>query len=299
MTVNEPLINLVVDSIIFPGQLPGREADPQNILVAADSNSLTFDTPPNIDGSATVVNFAFPGGYLIALPTRPTVTAPNVGTDLNATFSNQTPAAVQAVTLTAPAGFTFAPDAVVTIGGNVAIINSVAGDGSSIDLVPIPGSAGVASIDGVIPAGAPATTLVTMNTVETITVPSVVGLEGTADTTTAPDLTVPTPGNSVTLNDAGGFDGDFLGFHTRWYVLEITAPTTLTFTVDWFQGQDLGLYFTQDGANIVNAADSFGEGPGGHPETVTFALAPGTYYAGLLNFSAANPSFFQITISNP
>ncbi len=80
LTVVEPLIDLVVDSLIFPGQLPGRAPGPQNVVVAADSNSLTFDTPPNADGSGTVVNFAFPGGYLLALPTRPNLTAPNVGT---------------------------------------------------------------------------------------------------------------------------------------------------------------------------------------------------------------------------
>lgn len=315
LTVPEPLIRLAVDSIFFPGQLPGREADPQNIVIAVDSSSLTFDTPPNVDGPGTVVNFLFPGGYLIALPTRPAITSPNIGTELNATFSNQTPAAVQAVTLTAPAGFSFdisldttvsddlvdttiTSPLVITIGGNPAIINSIAGDGSSVDLVPIPGSAGVASVDGVVPDATP-DNIVTMNTVQTVTVPPVVGLEGTEDTTTAPDFTVPTVGNTVTLNDAGAFDGDFFGFHTRWYTLEITAPTTLTFTVDWFQGQDLGLYFTQDGVNIIDAADSFGEGPAGHPETVTIAFVPGTYYAGLLNFSTANPSFFQIAISNP
>ena len=98
MTVTEPLIDLVVDSIIFPGQLPGRAAGPTNIVVAADSNSLTFDTPPNADGSGTVVNFAFPGGYLRALPTRPNVTAPNVGTTINATFDDQEPALLQPIT---------------------------------------------------------------------------------------------------------------------------------------------------------------------------------------------------------
>ncbi len=107
MSVTEPLINLVVDSIIFPGQLPGRVAGPTNIVVAADSNSLTFDTPPNVDGAGTVVNFAFPGDFLIALPTRPSVTGPNIGTTIDATFSNQTPALLETVTLTAPAGFSF------------------------------------------------------------------------------------------------------------------------------------------------------------------------------------------------
>jgi hypothetical protein len=221
------------------------------------------------------------------------------------------------VTLTAPAGFTFdlsldttvSADLVdttitspfaITIGGQAAIINSIAVDGSSVDLVPIPGSAGVAVVDGVVPTAAPAN-IVTMNTVQTVTVPAVVGLEGTEDTTTAPDFTVPTAGNTVVLNDAGAFSADFgfFGFPTRWYTLEITAPTTLTFTVDWFQGQDLGLYITQDAVDFIDAADSFGEGPGGHPETVTIAFAPGTYYGALLNFSASTPSFFQISISNP
>ena len=137
MTSPNTLIRLVVDSIVFPGQIPGREGDPQNIVVAADSGSLTFDTPPNIDGSGTVVNFAFPGGYLRALPTRPTVTAPNIGTTFDATFDDTEPAILQVVTLTAPAGFTFDDTTNVTIGGNLAITQSVAGDGSSVSLLPM------------------------------------------------------------------------------------------------------------------------------------------------------------------
>jgi len=99
LTVPEPLINLVVDSIIFPGQLPGRQGDPQNIVVAADSSSLTFDAPPNADGSGTVVNFAFPGGHLIALPTRPALTSGNIGTTFAAVFSNTSPAVSETVTM--------------------------------------------------------------------------------------------------------------------------------------------------------------------------------------------------------
>lgn len=304
MTVTNPLIDLVVDSIIFPGQLPGREGDPQNIVVAADSNSLTFDAPPNIDGAGTVVNFFFPGGYLRALPTRPTVTAPSIGTELNATFDDQEPGLLQAITLTAPAGFTFAPDVAVTIGGNLAIIQSVAGDGSSVTLIPIPGSAGVAAVDGVIPAGAP-NNLVTMNTVQTVTVPGITPLEGTETPETAPTLEVPAPGNSIVLNDGGAFAGDptdcCFGFHPRIYKLELTGPTTLTFTLDWFQGQDLGVYVTLDDlTTVIGGADSFGEGAGGHPETGTVVFpAAGTYYVNLVNFSSSTPSFFQLTIENP
>jgi hypothetical protein len=304
LTVPEPLITLAADSIIFPGQLPGLEGDVQNVLVAADSQSLTFETAPNISGSGTVVNFKFPGGYLIALPTRPNLTAPSVGTEINATFSDQEPALLAPITITAPAGFTFTPDVAVTIGGQAAIIQSVAGDGSSVTLIPIPGSAGVASIAGVHPTGAPATTNVTMNTVLTVTVPGIVPLEGTETPETAPELTVPTAGNSLVLNDAGSFDGEptdcCFGFHPRIYKIVITAPTTLTFTLDWFQGQDLGAYITADDLlTVVGAADAAGEGPTGHPETTTIAFVPGTYYINVVNFSATVPSFFQLTIDNP
>ncbi|MEZ0332696.1 MAG: hypothetical protein ACAI18_01710, partial [Gemmatimonadales bacterium] len=54
MTSPDPLIDLVVDSIIFQGQIPGsREGDPQNLVPSADSSSVQFNTPPNINGLAT------------------------------------------------------------------------------------------------------------------------------------------------------------------------------------------------------------------------------------------------------
>ena len=153
MTSPDPLIDLAVDSIIFPGQVPGsREGDPQSIVESADSSSLTFITPPNVNGQATVVNFHFPGGYLRALPTRDTVISPNIGTTIAATFDDTEPALLQPVTMTAPAGFTFDDTTNVTVGGNLAITQSVAGDGSSVTFIPIPGSAGVASVDGVVAA---------------------------------------------------------------------------------------------------------------------------------------------------
>ena len=149
LTSPNPLIQLVVDSLIFPGQLPGREGDAQNILVAVDSQSLTFDAPPNIDGSGTVVNFHFPGDYLIPLPTRPTVTGQNIGLFLAATISDLNPDVSETVTITAPAGFTFDPAAAVQVGASAAIV--VANNGASLGIVPLPGSAGVPQIDGVVP----------------------------------------------------------------------------------------------------------------------------------------------------
>ena len=49
----------------------------------------------------------------------------------------------------------------------------------------------------------------------------------------------------------------------------------------------------------VDAGDSSGEGPTGHPESVQVAFTPGTYFVGAVNFSTTNPSIFQLTLHNP
>jgi hypothetical protein len=325
-TIQNPLIKFRPDvastgrvrfGINFPGQLNGpllgpdtthlrTGAGPQAVVLAADSSSLTFSAPPNAAGPASVVSFVFPGGFSLSLPTRTGITSPNIGTTINATFSNPTPPAVTPVTITAPAGFKFAPLAgdTVKIGGQIAIKQAVAVDGSTITVVPIPGTSGIAEITGVLPTAAAQFTL-TLPTINQVAVPAIVPLEGTDELATAPDLTpnLPTAGNSFVLNDAGAFDGPgdcCFDFTARFYKFTITAPTTLTFTLDWFQGQDLGVYITEsDGVTVIDAGDNGGEGAAGHPETVTVAFAPGTYFAAIPNFSTSNPSFFQLKLSNP
>jgi hypothetical protein len=303
MTVPEPLINLVVDSIIFPGQVPGsREGDPQNIEVATDSNSLTFTTPPNVAGAGTVVNFAFPGGFRLALPTLPTVTSPNIGTTIDATFSNPTPALLEPVTITAPAGFTFDDTTNVTIGGELAITQSVAGDGSSVTVLPIPGTAGVASIDGVVPAAAPSNIL-TMLTIQTVTVPPLVPLEGTDDVATAP--LIPTPGVTV---DAGTFDattcpGFSPDFPCQVYRVSFAAPSTLTYTLTGANAADLGLYFlnADDFSPASQACDALGRAS--PPESCALSFDPGDYIMMVINFGPAypeldpDPPFIEIDIN--
>jgi hypothetical protein len=300
MTVPEPLVRLVVDSIIFPGQVPGsREGDPQNIMVAPDSGSLTFDTPPNIDGSGTVVNFAFPGGFRVALPTRPSVTAPNIGTTIDATFSNQTPAVLEPVTLTAPAGFTFDDTTNVTIGGNLAITQS--NTGNAVTVLPIPGSAGVASIDGVVPAAAP-DNILTMLTVQTVTAPPLTPLEGTDDPATAP--LIPTPGTTADVGSFAATDcGGLSAFPCQVYRVSFAAPTNLTFTLEGSNAADLGLYFLN--AADLTDADQFCDalGRASPPESCPLSFDPGDYILMVINFGPAyaendpNPAFIQLTIN--
>ncbi|HEU4954284.1 MAG TPA: PPC domain-containing protein, partial [Gemmatimonadales bacterium] len=199
----------------------------------------------------------------------------------------------ESITITAPAGFFFASTVGVNIGGNPALVQSVAGDGSSVTILPFPGSAGTPELVGVSPNGFPQFQY-TMNATTSVTVGA--ALEGTESPETAPTLAIPS-----STTDGGGFAGDFVGEHTRWYKIEIAAPTTITINLDWPTDEDLGAYIVTDPADpatILGFADDNGGGPTGHPENSgPVDLAPGTYYIGVLNFSETNPPFFTMDIN--
>jgi hypothetical protein len=294
MTVTEPLIDLVVDSIIYPGQLPGRAPGPQNIVVAADSNSLTFAAPPNAAGSGTVVNFAFPGGFLIALPTRPSITAGNIGTTLAATASNLNPAVSETVTLTAPAGFTFDPATTVTIGGQAAIISAVGGN--TVSFIPLPGSTGVPEIDGVVPTASPSNIL-TMSTPDAITVPSEVPtLPGTGTPGTAPSLTTPAEGALSVLFDNPSLDIDPVIGPSAYYALTITQAGSYDITMDWNVGSDIDM-FVCPAATVGDFDCDFQAATGAHPENGVYDLTPGDYFVVANDFGVdATGTTLVITI---
>jgi hypothetical protein len=295
-----------VPVLTFPGQFTGPAAGPAAVTMSADSSSLSFQAPPNANGPASVVSFVFPGGYVFPLPTKTGIaTTPALADTADITLSNATPAVLEAITITLPASLKFsatAADDSVIFAGKSALIQSVGGGGTSISIIPLPGSTGQPQLVGVFPTGFPQFSLSVPGD-ESVTVPDITPLAGTEDPATAPELTIPTAGNTVTINDAGSFDGPgdcCFGGPTRFYKLTIAAPTTLTFTLDWFEGQDLGVYITEsDALTVIDSGDSGLEGPTGHPEAVTVTLAPGTYFAAIPNFSASNPSVFQLSIHNP
>ncbi|HEY9505893.1 MAG TPA: PPC domain-containing protein [Gemmatimonadales bacterium] len=293
VTIPEPLIKVSTPlTLQFEGEIPGPAGGAANETALPDSSGFTFETPANVAGSGTVVNFVFPGGFQIGLPTRPTFTSTTTfETVQNFGISNAAPDAFESITITAPAGFFFASTVGVNIGGNAALVQSVAGDGSSVTVLPFPGSAGAPELVGVSPTGFPQFQY-TMNATTSVTVGP--ALEGTESPETAPTLAIPS-----STTDGGGFAGDFLGFHTRWYKIEVGAATTINITLDWPTGEDLGAYVTTDpadAAGIVGVADAGGDGA--HPETSgPVDLAPGTYYIGILNFSETNPPFFTLDIN--
>ena len=299
VTIDSALIKFAVDSIIFSDQLPGREADAANIVISPDSTSLTFDAPPNATGPGTFVNFAFPGGFKLALPTRTGITAQNIGTTFAATFSDDSLPAIAPVTLTAPAGFQFDDTVAVGIGGADAIINSVTP--IQIDLIPIPGISGPAVVDGVVPTAAPQFIL-TMTTVATVAAEPLTPLEGTDDPATAP--LIPTPGTTL---DNGSFNAHACGalsaFACQVYRISFPAATTMTFSVEGAGPADLGLYFlnASDFSDAPQFCDAqFNNAP---PESCSLSFAAGDYILMVISFGPdydppdPNPPFIELNIN--
>jgi hypothetical protein len=160
------------------------------------------------------------GGKDVVVPVQ--VVAQNV---IAATFSNTTPALAEVVTLTAPAGVTFAQTSTVTFGTDAAFVQSVAADGSSIDFIPPPNLANVqATITDVSSAATPGFTY-TPTTADRITTASVPTFPGTFSNTT-PAVNEPV---TLTLNGATFDPAATLILGSSAPTVLSSTPTTLTF----------------------------------------------------------------------
>jgi hypothetical protein len=293
-----------VDSILYPGQLTGPSPGPQAITVAADSNSLTFQTPPNINGNGLVTSFHFPGDYILALPTRPVLTAPNIGTTLDATFSDSTPALLDPVTVTLPAGFQVSTDpaaVAVAFGSGVATVNSIGGGGTTIDVTPAPGSSGTAVITGLFQPATPQFVF-TMSSIHTMSVPNITPLVGTDNPATAP--TVDAVAGTV-LADLGSFgfpDCVAADAPCQVYRLHVASASTLQYTLQGANKADLGLYFLDPTTLAVLPQACDGLGRDSPPESCSLTFAAGDYIMSVVNFGPLypeldpNPAFIVIKI---
>ena len=317
---------------VLPDETPGVLADsgiviegamnPADVSVSTDSSVITFVPAPNSDSVITIrgiVPSVLPQFPQI-LSTTLELTSPAIDS-LAVGFSDVAPDILENVTVTAPAGFTFSKDSLFVVtaegtdtiprivaftwGGLPAILQSIAADGKSAVITPLPGSNGHASVSNVIVDAAPQFRLTLPATVA-IAVPPVTPLEGTGAPATAPEITLPGVGASVTVTDAGSFDysspifgGAFGNFPARLYKIVVPAPLSLTVEVDWPTAQDLGVYyFAGDGVTEpAEGVPADAGGAGAHPESSTSALLPGTYLLAVVNFGAGNPPVFQLTLS--
>jgi hypothetical protein len=301
-------IRVIPESVVVDSGLVVEGAtNPVEIVVSPDSSAISFVPAPNSDSVVSirgVVPQVLPQ-FPQLLSTTLKITTPSIDS-LAVGFSNTSPAVLEDVTVTAPAGFTFHPDSVGFLWGTLpAVIQSVAPDGSSAVITPLPGSTGHAAVSNVIVTAAPQFRL-TLPATTPLTVPPVVPLEGTESPATAPEVVVPGAGGSTVVTDAGSFDypapilgGGFGNFPSRLYKIVVPAAISLTIEIDWPTNQDLGVYyFLADGVTepaFGNPADAGGFGAS--PETSTSALAAGTYLLAVVNFGVGNPPVFQLTLS--
>lgn len=271
-TVTATLPNLIkftpVTSLTFPDQL----APPAAVTVAADSLSLTFEAPPNATGPARVDSLVFPGDFVLELPTRPIITAENIGTTVAATFNTLTPAVNQTVTVTAPAGFSFDPAATIDFSGIAGEILSQTG--SSITFTPAPGTTAPVNVAGTLLNSAPQFNL-TMQTTDTIaaasTVPTAVGTDAQG---TAPTLTTPGVGGTSAFYDAP----DYAAAADHYYKLVVGTAGDYTITLDWTVGSDIDLFVCPSPVPGDFSTCDFTAATGAHPESATYTLTAGTYF---------------------
>ncbi len=297
-------VEVLGDSVLADsGFVVEGATNPADIAVSPDGRTLTFVPAPNSDSVITlrgVVPSVLPQfPQILSTPFK--VTTPSIDS-IAVVFSNVAPDVLEEITVTAPAGFTFDPTVQFLFGGLPAIIGSLAPDGKSATITPLPGAAGVASITGVIVDAAPQF-LLTLPSTTAVTVPAVTPLEGTETPETAPTIALPGVGGSTTINDAGTYDyvAPLFGttFPARLYKVVVPAPTALTVTISWPTDQDLGVYYfeadgvTEPGEGLPADAG----GAGATPETSTSALLAKTYILAVVNFGVGDPPVFSLTIS--
>ncbi len=258
---------------------------------SADSSQISFVVGPSINGVVTVTNLVLQ--YSPALATYSATSAVPLLTpavsNIATTFSTSTPNINDLVTVTAPAGYKFLPNATVTFGTDDQAVTSVASDSNSLVF-----RAHKAGASGTVTIGNVALSFLTnVGFSTTVTSTATVGatvtsLTGTDQLATAPLVAVPATGNTGGVIDAGAFAtgpavcSGTLGGPCRIYKIVLTSTSSFSVSATWQGTTDIGVYFTDSsGATLVGSfgCDAKGAGAGGQPETCTqTAFAAGTYY---------------------
>jgi hypothetical protein len=215
----------------------------------------------------------------------------------DATFSNPAPAANEPVTVTAP-GFIFSGVDTVAFDGIRGIVLSVAEDGSSVTILPPPGTTAAATINGVSADFLPDVPL-SLTTTATLAVAPATSLPGTGSTATAPEIVVPALNESASFYDAGVFTAPDItgdgGVGAQYYTFTVTEAGDYRFVTDWPNTSDIDPFVCFD------AACAAGEAVGtlvDQPEDGTLTLEPGTYYFASVLFGGAVPPNFSLTITH-
>jgi pre-peptidase len=275
---------------------------PRNRVLSADSSTITFVPPPNVDSFVTVSGIVperlaaccgATAGYPLALGTTVKLTTPVVDS-VPSTATSTTPAGGAEVTLNSTdANFTFVETSQVVVGADTAITTSVAGDGSSISFIPKPGATGSMTVTDVQVVGFP---LVLPSTEAAITAGTTVApIAGTGSPATAPTIEIPAAGITRGFVDNGtsvGYAacGD-VGLPCQVYKFVLAADGVFDVTATWSNTSDVGIYFFEsDGSTLTGNTDCDSNGNDGLPEVCTEELAAGTYFLAVVPFGPFYPT---------
>lgn len=284
----------------------------KNVVVSADSQSISFIAPPGrtaVKPSVTkVIHTKLPQvRFQQTLTTSNALTTPPVPLSFPVTPSSTTPAGGTTATLTAGAGFKFAPSATLTVGGASQVTQGVSADSSVLTFFVIPGSTGAVQVTGGVAGGFPLPAVPTGVSI-TAAAPVITKIAGTDALATAPTLNVAS-GVASGVIDAPpfGFAGcapiPQLGDNCNLFkIVTTTANQKVNVTLNWNNTSDLGLYVLNSTGGFVSAAgnaDAGGTGAAGHPETATLTFATaGTYYLAVLRFtyagSTVDPTWYSL-----
>jgi hypothetical protein len=249
------------------------------VITEITAKSITFIPIPGSTGRATVNHVtadyaANLGEY--SLTTTNEISVPAV-TSIALSFSSMAPNTP--VTVTAPAGYTLESGFSLGLTGGTrsAWVLSVAGDGSSAQVVLPAGGAGPGKVSGFHLNVLPAVSLADVNTSVDVTTGS--GNNGANPDGNAPIINVAAPGGSTTVFDTWNNTGaDIIGGGgpLKWYRLNVTAGGAYPVTLDFMGGSDLDLFMTD--FPIDNFVGGFGGATGNIPEHLTPTLAAATSY---------------------
>lgn len=220
-----------------------------------------------------------------------------VPTSIAATFSNPAPAVNEAITITAPSGFKFGPNATVATVAGDGFVTGFAADSTSVTALIPPGSAGPVTLGGLTADFLPGVEL-TLDTSDPVAA-GTTQLAGTDAPGTAPEIPVPALDGTVNFFDTGAYTGADItgdgGLGAQYYKIVVTEAGNYHFVTNWTGGADL------DAVVCFDAACSDGAFAGSgttQPEDGTLTLDPGTYYYSVVLFGGAAPPFFSLSLTH-
>jgi hypothetical protein len=302
---------VTVELVDGQGNQLAAEFTPQNVgagvTVVRDSTFLQTTTGTPIQTSERfIVNGITPvstsfdvvsGGDSITVPVRvlPISFAP--------TFSNAAPVQNEAITITAPTGFLFASNAIISFGADTAVVVSRATDGTSFTFVPVPAflagtfvgtvSGALSDLFNTVPLSIP--------TVDSVAIPGIAAVPGTGAPGSAPNLNGPAAGTSSVIFDAGTFTAADItfdaGLGAQYYKVTITEAGDYKFITNW-----VGAAIAPDMDAILCSDATCSDGGAsagvtvGQPETGIFTLVPGTYYLAVVLLDGIAPPRISVQI---